>query len=68
MKNIVAPLETNDVRRPRVSYPTAYEAGGCTACGKRDGRVFVIDSGSWITRFCQECLDDIVRQSKWLKK
>jgi hypothetical protein len=49
--------------RPRVVERSAYDAGHCTGCKTHQGRVFEIDGNGWITRFCRDCLEDIMRQA-----
>ena len=55
-------------KRPRVAYLDAYNAGSCQGCRARDGMVFEVNANNWITRFCPECLEDIVRQAKRLRR
>lgn len=56
--------EIEEKRRARVAKRDAYDAGECQGCRDRHKEVYEINAGNWITRFCWDCLQDIVAQAR----
>lgn len=51
----------------RVGYRPARE-GYCTACGKSHGPILHVLAGNWLTRFCDDCLTQVVADAKHGRK
>ena len=58
--------QMTDTCTARVIERSAYEAGSCLGCRSQSGSVFVIESDHWVTRFCRECLSNILAQARVL--
>jgi hypothetical protein len=59
-------MEINE--RTGVARRTAYEAGWCQSCADRHADVYEITAGTWVTRFCWDCLRRIVETADELRR
>lgn len=53
---------TEGIPQITVAKVSALKEGGCQGCHANYGEVFQISLRGWISRLCQSCADEMIRQ------